>query len=582
MKDISRQINECTLDIDDIINGRLIPYSEVIGSDSILNGGDKCSFEFEYNGQTYFVEDRYCPNPACLCNEVNLAFLKLIIIEDGEDALVSDYFTASFSFQEELKIKELLGAQNSDAKAILSKWYTLYPNIIDEFKKRNSIIKDIAKRSLKGKDDLNEIKTNGQAQQALSTAAIDDFNTELEDFPVMITDIPKKGRGVIAKKNIAAGTILLKEKPEIVVRVEGDIDIISVVESTFLQLIELPQEKFYSVLKKLCCLYPTNQTNAKQNPTKYVNEFEADKLYLIVEKIMTDNIIPSNKMLDIRTMVGLPNNSSNILLILVILRLTMTGIFDKQEREREGEALAVITSFFNHSCFPNSSILFHHRLNEYEIIANRNIKKGEEIFFTYIALYQYTNERRDELMYNYGFHCDCPRCQKDLSCPSELDLMPPIIQTNLTDTQKDDKSDFLEQLYHETEQQYYTEFISGDKKHTRSINMANEWLKHSEGFYAPLHPYFFKLTEFLGRTYCEVEEYDKAIKYFEKSIQIMDKVFPEFWFRKSCSLSSLGKIYRHIGQIEKAQKIEERSQRLLLITRGQEYWDDGSSDICNF
>jgi len=62
----------------------------------------------------------------------------------------------------------------------------------------------------------------------------------------------------------------------------------------------------------------------------------------------------------------------------------------------------------------------------------------------------------------------------------------------------------------------------------------------------------------------------------------MDKVFPEFWFRKSCSLSSLGKLYRYIGQIEKAQKIEERSQRLLLITRGQKEWDDGSSDICNF
>ncbi len=90
---------------------------------------------------------------------------------------------------------------------------------------------------LKGKVDLDEIKINGQVQQALSKATIDDFNTELEDYPVMITDIPKKGRGVIAKKDIAAGTILLKEKPEIVVRTEGDIDIISVVESAFLQLI---------------------------------------------------------------------------------------------------------------------------------------------------------------------------------------------------------------------------------------------------------------------------------------------------------------------------------------------------------
>ena len=296
MKDISRQIAECTFNIEDIINGRLIPYSKVIGRDSILTGGDECSYEFEYNGQTYFVEDRYCPNPSCLCNEVNLVFLKLIIIDDGEDAFISDYFTASFSFQGKLEIKELFAAQNSDAKAILSEWYTLYPNVIVEFKKRNSIIKNIAKRSLTGKNDLNEIKTDGRIQRALSKSTIDDFNTELEDFPIMITDIPKKGRGIIAKKYITAGTILLKEKPEIAVRVEGGI--ISVVESTFLQLIDLPREKFYLVLKKLCCLYPTNQTNAKQNPTKYVNEYEAAKLYFMVERIMADNIIQQDKMLD--------------------------------------------------------------------------------------------------------------------------------------------------------------------------------------------------------------------------------------------------------------------------------------------
>ena len=403
MKDISHQVAAFSFDIDDIINGKLVSYSEVIGKDSILTGGYECSFEFEYNGQIYFVEDRYCSNPACLCNKVNLVFFKLTIIDDLEEVLIADYFTASLSFQGKLEIKELLDAQHNDAKEILSKWYTLYPNVIVDFRKRYSIIKDIAKRTLKKQDHLYEIKSNGQVQQALSKATIHEFNAELESFPILITDIPKKGRGVIAKKDIVAGTILLKEKPEIVLRIEGDI--ISVVESAFLQLTELPQEKFYSILKKLCCLYPTNQVNAKQNPTRYVNEFEAANLSLIVEKIIEDNIIHQDKMMLIRTMLDLPDDSSNILLILVILRLTMTGMFDEQEIEREGEALAVITSFFNHSCFPNSSLFFHQQLNQFEIIANRNIKKGEEIFFTYIALYQYTNERRNELMYNYGFHC---------------------------------------------------------------------------------------------------------------------------------------------------------------------------------
>jgi len=85
---------------------------------------------------------------------------------------------------------------------------------------------------------------------------IDILNIKLEEFPVMITNIPGKGRGIVAKSNIFAGTVLLKEKPEILVRAEENI--ISVVESALLQLIGMPQKELSNVLKKLSCMYPTN------------------------------------------------------------------------------------------------------------------------------------------------------------------------------------------------------------------------------------------------------------------------------------------------------------------------------------
>jgi len=407
---------------------------------------------------------------------------------------------------------------------------------------------------------------------------IDRFNDELRDFPIMITNIPNKGRGILAEKAIYAGTVLWREKPVVVVHPEENI--IAVIESTVFKLLGMPQEQFEAILGKLCYLYPTNKTNGREQPTKYVNELEASMLHFTVEMLITGNAVVQEKMLNLRKTFGLPTDASNLLLLLVILRLTMTGIYDEQEVEKVGESLAVVVSFFNHSCYPNSTLFFNPCTCEYEIRANVDIKKGEEIFITYIALYQYTNERRLELRENYGFHCLCARCKNDPSCPSKLDLTPPITQTCLTDTQKDDKVDFLEQLYYRTEQQYYREFMSGENNHTKSISMANEWLKQAEGFYAPLHPHVFKMVEFLGRTYCEAGEYKQSLKYFEKAVQIMDMVFPKIWFRKSCSLGCLGNIYRHLGQNEKAREIEEKRRQILLIVRGEEDWDDGSDDIC--
>jgi len=408
---------------------------------------------------------------------------------------------------------------------------------------------------------------------------IDILNAELEKFPVMITDIPGKGRGIITKSDIFTGTVLLREKPEILVL--ADKNIINVIEVALLQLIGMPQDVFSKVLKKLSCMYPTNQRNCKSDPTKYVNKSEADMLNFMLDQIIDNNIIPLDKMIIIKNIMGLASDSANILLLLVILRLTMIGIFDEWETEKEGEALVVLTSFINHSCYPNSSLFFHPVTYECEIRAIRDIAKGEEIFFTYIALYQYTEERQHDLMYNYGFLCDCPRCINDPSCPSKLDLTPQIIQKHLSDKQEDDKLYFLEQLYHESENQYYTEYMSGDNKHFESIKMAKKWLNHAKDFYAPLHPHAFKITEFLGRVYAESGEYKKSLKYFEKTVQIMDMIFPEFWFRKSCALGCLGRLYRHFNQIEKAQRIENRRRQLLLTVRGREDWDDGNDEVCN-
>ena len=64
---------------------------------------------------------------------------------------------------------------------------------------------------------------------------------------------------------------------------------------------------------------------------------------------------------------------------------------------------------FNHSCNPNTCLW---TINDMALmVAQRDIKQGEEIFISYISPMNNKQVRRAHLL-KYGFKCECPRCQE--------------------------------------------------------------------------------------------------------------------------------------------------------------------------
>jgi len=60
----------------DFEDGSGFGYSEIFGE------RDRENFSFEYQDKKYFVDDQYCINPDCRCNDVLLTFID--IVDDGE------------------------------------------------------------------------------------------------------------------------------------------------------------------------------------------------------------------------------------------------------------------------------------------------------------------------------------------------------------------------------------------------------------------------------------------------------------------------------------------------------------------
>lgn len=90
------------------------------------------------------------------------------------------------------------------------------------------------------------------------------------------------------------------------------------------------------------------------------------------------------------------------------------GIWDPSEgsdQELLGWALHPKAVYFNHSCEPNIRKVRHGR--NMVFIAEHNIEEGEELCITYGSVAEPVEERRNRLLENYSFWCQCSRCTRE-------------------------------------------------------------------------------------------------------------------------------------------------------------------------
>ncbi|KAG5672396.1 hypothetical protein PVAND_002527 [Polypedilum vanderplanki] len=84
----------------------------------------------------------------------------------------------------------------------------------------------------------------------------------------------------------------------------------------------------------------------------------------------------------------------------------------------EGSGLYSIQSKINHSCNPNSEIIFPDSNSLLQVIALRDIKQNEEITISYLDECQLSRSRHSRQKYlqeNYIFECFCEKCESQVN-----------------------------------------------------------------------------------------------------------------------------------------------------------------------
>ena len=105
---IARRLQEYRIAPRWIEDGTLVAFGEII-YDRTGGKADGSSFldSFEYESEKYLVDDLYCPNPECHCQEVHLAFVRCVPSRKGGNGVVAENrFMARLSFDGRAEVVE--------------------------------------------------------------------------------------------------------------------------------------------------------------------------------------------------------------------------------------------------------------------------------------------------------------------------------------------------------------------------------------------------------------------------------------------------------------------------------------------
>ncbi|CAB4297488.1 unnamed protein product [Prunus armeniaca] len=276
---------------------------------------------------------------------------------------------------------------------------------------------------------------------------MEELQRALEDRGLTVSNIPEKGRCLFTSSDFSPGEVIISQEPYVSVpnnsSAESRCD--ACFESSNLKKCSACQVVYYCSnscqksewkLHRLEC-EALSKLHKERRMAVTPSIRLMIKLYLRT-KLQTEKVIPASAMDNYKLVEALVAHLSEIdekqlvlyaqMANLVSLILQWPGINIKEIAENFsklacnahticdselrplGTGLYPVISIINHSCLPNSVLLFEGR--SAVVRAMQHIPKGAEVLISYIETAGSTLTRQKALKEQYLFTCTCPCCSK--------------------------------------------------------------------------------------------------------------------------------------------------------------------------
>lgn len=152
---------------------RLVSYSSVIHENGeIREGSTNQSFFFVFEGREFLIEDQYCANPDCDCQQVHLEFWERVPKYSPKLMIqIRQVLLAAFSLAGKLSEIRYSEEATSTTKYLLQAWRRRSGHQLEEFRRRYDLIKSIGARSFPAQPKMDAPKieapvTDAKAQRS--------------------------------------------------------------------------------------------------------------------------------------------------------------------------------------------------------------------------------------------------------------------------------------------------------------------------------------------------------------------------------------------------------------------------------
>ncbi|CAM6049142.1 unnamed protein product [Sphagnum compactum] len=221
--------------------------------------------------------------------------------------------------------------------------------------------------------------------------------------PIKVVEVGHgRGRGLVLKKHVEAGELLLVSNPIAFMQLKG---------FNHHRGVEVSQESIHRKVQEAFAPIFTNP---------HISGSDSQKLHTLFDGETKLPVPPANWLTSNsrgRTVPMAPIDTSCISRIIQLNAFNGNATMGwrnfpssaDQQNEVENWGLWWLPSFINHSCMPNTSQILVGRA--LFIFASRDLQAGEEITRSYFDIFQPLQQRRDLSTKGWGFVCHCLRCK---------------------------------------------------------------------------------------------------------------------------------------------------------------------------
>ncbi|RZC18310.1 histone-lysine N-methyltransferase ASHR1 isoform X1 [Glycine soja] len=457
---------------------------------------------------------------------------------------------------------------------------------------------------------------------------MEDLQSGLQNRKLSLSTLPEKGRSLLATRDFYPGEVIISQEPYVCVPNNSSVSpqkrcdgCFTTINNNVLSRCSRCQLAFYcgTACQRSEWKLHRLECEVLSSLHKYKRKSLTPSIRLMLRlylrrKLQNDKIIPSTAMDNYNLVEALVAHMSDITEEQLVLYAQMANLvnsilewpginikeiaenFSKfacnahticdSELRPVGTGLYPVISIINHSCLPNSVLVFEG--SSALVRAVQHIPSGTEVLISYIETAESTMTRQKALKEQYLFTCTCPRCSKvgqyddiqesaileGYKCKSEKCGGFLLRTTDGKGFQCQgcglvrDKEEIKRIT---TEIKLLSEDASKPSatcNYQEAISIYKRIEKLQTELFHPLSINLMHTREKILKSLMELEHWTEALAYCKLTIPFYQRVYPAVHPLPGLQYYTCGKLEWYLGDTEEAVKSLTKAVDILRITHG--------------